>query len=298
VAVYIGTGHALYAGADVHGPYRQLPFPSREVHSIAVDPGDPATVWASSIDGFYLSHDGGQHWGLEDGGLSQPSTAWAVTYFGGAAFAADVDAVYRWTGTRWEPSSRQRFVVSFDTTPDGRLLARSMGDGLRAYDEHGWEDVSVGLPRHGHDTGNGTTHVVSVTALPGGMAYAATMLEGVAVSQDAAQSWASTWPGLRANGTIWRVLAVDGYLVAATDKGMLSYQVPVLQSPGVVWWTLLVVCAAFAGVAGLALAATAGAALRVTAKGYGTPTPLPSGLRRNPPPYSVRGQRARRAHGG
>src|SRR5712692_4994689 len=48
IATYVGTSDGIYASDQVGGPYRPLPFPSVEIHGIAVDARDPRVIWASS----------------------------------------------------------------------------------------------------------------------------------------------------------------------------------------------------------------------------------------------------------
>src|SRR6267143_560113 len=43
--VYVGTQAGMYAARRVEGPYEKLPFPGREVHGIALEPGLPGRIW-------------------------------------------------------------------------------------------------------------------------------------------------------------------------------------------------------------------------------------------------------------
>jgi hypothetical protein len=254
VAVYVGTGTGLYASATVDGPYRRLPFPSREVHAIAVDPLDSNVVWASSRQGFWRSTDAGVHWTNESSGIEAPPTAWAISYFDGTVFASDVNEVYRWTGSSWEQISRQRAVVSLDPTSDGRLFASSMGQGVKVFSNGRWQSSDSGLAaNHG---GVRVIHVDSITAVPSGRAYASMMLDGTATSIDAGQSWTRMRAGLPL-GAVWRIVPVDSGLVAATDQGVYAYRLPVVESPGIVWWLALIATAVLVGAAAVGLAALA-----------------------------------------
>ena len=252
VAVYVGTGTGLYASAAVDGPYQRLPFPAREVHGIAVDPKNPSTIWASSRQGFWRSVDAGGHWTNASSGIQHPPTAWAIAYFDGTLFASDVDAVYRWTGSSWEQSSAQRAVVSLDPTSDGRLFASSMGQGVEVFTNGAWHRSDSGLAaNHG---GVRVVHVDSITSVRGGRAYAAMMLDGTSTSIDAGQSWTPVKAGLP-RGAVWRILPVDPDLVAATDHGIYSYRLPVLERLGLVWWLALIATALLFGAAAVGLAA-------------------------------------------
>jgi len=250
VPVYVGTGTGLYAGPAVDGPYRRLPFPAPEVHGIAIDPSNPRTIWASSRRGFWRSVDGGEHWASASTGIREPPTAWAIAYFDGTLFATDVDSVYRWTGSSWEQSSSQRAVVSLDPVGDGRLFASSMGQGVEVFTNGAWHRSDSGVvANHG---GARVLHVDSITASPGGPAYAALMLDGTATSLDRGRWWTKLNAGL-ARGAVWRILPVGSGLVAATDHGIYTYPLPVLERPGPVWWLALIAAAGLFGAAAIGL---------------------------------------------
>ena len=252
VAAYVGTADGLYAAPIAAGPYRLLPLRAREVHGIAVDPRNVNVVWAGSRQGFWRSTDGGLQWTNESAGIEAPPTAWAVTYFEGTPFASDVNGIYRWTGSSWTPSSGQRAVVSLDPTSDGRLFASSMGRGVKVFTNGGWQPSDFGLAtNHG---GVRVIHVDSITTMPGGRIYAAMMLDGTASSIDAGRSWTRITAGLPP-GAVWRILSVDVALVAATDHGIYTYNLPVLEIPGGPWWLALIATAIVFGAAGVALGA-------------------------------------------
>lgn len=253
-AAYVGTGSGLYASPRISGPYARLPFPSREVHGIAVDPRNPAVVWAASRGGIWKSSDGGDRWINVSGGLTNPSTAWAIGYFDGSVFASDAFAVYRWDGSRWGDTSRQRLVVSLDRSTDGRrLFASSMGQGVWSFDSHGWVQSDDGLvASHG---GVRAIHVTSVT-VGGRRSFAATMLDGTATSTDGGQSWTALGGGLP-TGSVWRVLEIDGRLIAAADHGLYVYPLPQAPDAGVGWLLLVIGPAFMVGLGGVALGAVA-----------------------------------------
>jgi hypothetical protein len=236
IAAYVGTTDGIYASERVGGPYRPLPFPSFEVHGIAVDSRDPRVIWASSRGGFWLSDDGGRDWIPESTGIQNPAGAWALAFFKGSLFASDSEAVYRWDGARWLPSSDQRFVVSLDPSADRRLLfASSMGQGVRSFDGHTWTESDAGLAGHG----GGAIHVVAITDTAGSRAYAATMLDGVAVSTDRGRNWSPLRAGLPP-GSVWRVLEVGHGLLAATDNGIFAYPLDLSPRPDPAWWLVIV----------------------------------------------------------
>lgn len=229
---YVGTEAGLYAARRVGGPYQKLPLPGREVHGIAVEPGQPSTIWASSRQGIWRSDDSGAHWVNASQGLRAPEASWALSYFQRGLYGSDALGVYRWTGAKWESGSQQKWVVSLDPSADGRrLFASSMGDGIQVFDGKRWHPADDGLASHG----GGAIHVVSVTA-GNERAIAATMLDGVAIRTDA-QFWSGLGSGL-SRGAVWRVLDDHGMLLAATDDGLFSYTLTG-RSPAGTWWVLL-----------------------------------------------------------
>jgi hypothetical protein len=237
IAAYVGTTDGIYGSEQVGGPYRRLPLPSFEVHGIAVDSQDPRVVWASSRGGFWLSADGGRDWIPESAGIQNPTGAWALAFFQGSLFASDSGAVYRWDGARWLLSSDQRSVVSLDPSADRRrLFASSMGQGVRSFDGRTWTESDAGLAGHG---GGGAIHVVAITDTRGSRTYAATMLDGVAVSTDRGRNWSPLRAGL-SPGAVWRVLEVDHRLVAATDNGIFAYSLDPSPPPDPAWWLVIV----------------------------------------------------------
>jgi hypothetical protein len=248
--VYVGTTYGLHASPMANGPYHRLPFPAREVHGIAVDPANTQVIWASSRSGFWRSTDGGQHWAIESTGIRSPENAWAIVYFRGSLYASDAVGVYRWDGSRWQTSSDQGLVASLDPSADGRyLFASSMGRGVNLFDGHVWVRVSDGLSTH--FGGGGAIHVDSVTAAQQGPALAATMRNGVAISQDAGHDWSELRAGLPM-GAVWRVIRVDQRLIAATDHGIYEYRLPPVIPAGVTWWVAVLAAALGTGVLAVA----------------------------------------------
>lgn len=243
--VYVGTTKGLYSSSSADGPYHRLAFPAREVHGIAIDPTNPQVIWASSRAGFWKSTDGGQHWTGESAGISSPEGAWAIAYFHGGLYASDAVNVYQWDGSTWQRSSDQGLVVSLDSAADARqLFASSMGQGVRALDGHSWVRATDGLSTH---PGRGAAiHVDSVTAR-GTTALAATMLNGVAISQDGGRDWSELRAGLP-RGAVWRVIQVDDRLIAASDHGIYEYHLPSVVPAGITWWVIVIVAAVGTGI--------------------------------------------------
>jgi len=249
-AVYVGTARGLYASSDPSGPYHSIPFPSIEIHGVAVDPADPSVIWASSRGGFWRSNDGGEHWESASQGIANRKSAWAITYFHDALYASDAEAVYRWTGSEWRPVLHQKNVYGFDAGLDGtRLFSSSMGGGIRVFDGQRWSESDSGFRSH-----NGGVHVVAINEISPQRAYAATM-DGVGVSIDGGRSWLPLAAGIGPGG-VWRVIA-DGpdRLLAATDHGLYRYALIPDAQPGGAWWVSLLLVAAAAGLLSVAVVA-------------------------------------------
>jgi hypothetical protein len=233
--VYVGTSVGLYRAPDLDGPYTRMPLPTGGVHGIVVL---GSVIWASSYDGFYRSADGGRHWQLENAGLAYPDRAWALVDYRGTLYGTDVAGVYRWEDDRWEQVSHQVNVVTFTLTPGGRLIAGSMGGGIRVLAPSGrWEESDTGLISHNQGAIQGI-HEISATVGPSGRAYGGSMLEGGDVSLDGGSTWSQQWPDLSRDGDVWRILPDGRDLVAATDSGLFLYRLPQTAPAGPGWWAL------------------------------------------------------------
>jgi len=111
-----------------------------------------------------------------------------------------------------------------------------MGQGVRSFDGHTWTVSDAGLAGH---RGGGAIHVVAITDTTGPRAYAATMLDGVAVSTDGGRNWSPLRAGLPP-GSVWRVVEVGRTLVAATDNGIFVYPLDLSPPPNPAWWLVVV----------------------------------------------------------
>src|SRR5260370_2331894 len=127
-----------------------------------------------------------------------------------------------------------------------------MGQGVEVLTKGGWQRSYSGLvANHG---GVRVVHVDSITAVPGGQSYAARMLTGTATSIDGGQSWTRITAGL-APEAVWRIVPVGSGLVAATDRGIYTYSLPVVEKAGVIWWLVLIAAGGLFGAAAVALGA-------------------------------------------
>jgi hypothetical protein len=196
--------------------------------------------------------------------MRSPETSWALTFLGGphgappVLLASDGYAVYRWDGSRWLVQTPQYSVVSLDPVGDGTVFSSSMGDGIDVGSLAGaggtlrWRPADGGLEDRRTGGARGI-HVVSVTDDGGPTEYAGTMLDGVFVSLDGGKSWSGVWTGLASHGVVSRVVSVDGMLVAATDGGILAYEMPPVQPASPSWWALVILVGLISGAAGAAV---------------------------------------------
>jgi hypothetical protein len=261
--IFVGTLSGAYEASNPFGPYRRLLVRAGGVHAFAVDPRRPDVVWATSYAGPERSTDGGAHFTVEAAGMRVPGTSWAISYVGSPGhldpvlICSDQDAVYAWHGSHWVEVLPMRSVVSLDSEGPN-IWSSSMGEGVEAGSiaagaEGGltWRAADAGLD----DRTSGPilgTHVVSVTGLPGtDVMYAATMLDGVAVSLDNGSTWSGVWEGLRGTGVVSRVLPVGGLLVAATDRGVYGYRLPPAPDASPSWWVLAIALGLVASLLGL-----------------------------------------------
>jgi len=251
-AIYVGTLSGLLVSAQAEGPYEPLPFPSREVHGIAVDRSG-RVIWGSSRAGVLRSIDGGATWSAEVAGMHSPQTSWAIAYFDGTVYSSDAGGVYRWDGGTWRPTSNQAAVVSLDAdTAKASLFASSMGEGVRALDGGGtWRRADSGLAAHA--TGR-AIHVTSVTPVQENRAYASMMRGGIATSLDRGQSWGAI-PETVPRGGSWRAIQLGSQLYLATGTGVLRYDLPTTATAGLGWWIVMIVLVTSASGVGLWIAA-------------------------------------------
>jgi hypothetical protein len=253
--VLVGAADGLWGAARLGGPYQRLPLPVTDVHAATVAPALPDTIWASSDEGMWRSTDGGRRWEPQSAGLADPASAWSLGWSGPRLFGSDGRAVYMWSGASWVRSSAQWGVVMLDAVSGRRLVASSMGDGMRSYDGRSWRPTQAGLTVHAHGSGAVGVHVVSVSFGSGEHAYAGTMEDGVEVSLDGGRTWSQAWPQLARDGVAWRVLPMGSQLVAATDRGMLAYHLPAARPAG--WWWWLAVAGGGLVIGGLAVVLSA-----------------------------------------
>lgn len=243
--VAIGASDGVWVASTPTGRLTHLALPVHEVHALVATAG---SLWVSSAEGIWRSADQGTSWTSVSEGLTDPTTAWSLASHAGSTWASDAFGVYRWGGQRWIKTSSQQSVVSLDSMVGGPLFSASMGQGLQTAGGASWAASQAGIPNHDHGGVSGT-HVVSVTVGPGPIRYAGTMLDGAAVSRDAGRSWTLPWPSLVGKGAVWRVLPVGRSLVAATDAGLLSYQLPSTRTASPLWWAGILVASIIAGLA-------------------------------------------------
>jgi photosystem II stability/assembly factor-like uncharacterized protein len=127
-----GGGHWIFSGIGLP----QLFFgtePQPSIASLTVDPHDPATVYAGTIDGVYKSIDGGAHWKFSGTGTffphngyvsavvvdpQVPGTLYAAT-FGGGMYRS-TDGAQTWTP--FNTGLFDTFLTGLAVSPSGACL--------------------------------------------------------------------------------------------------------------------------------------------------------------------------------
>lgn len=210
----ISVGILLCTGESTTGPSpRWQPVESglprhATITSIAIDPGDPQTIWAATDyrDTLYRSTDSGQTWAIAAANLrgipvfrlafghSLPLEA--TDRRGGSLnptlYAATAAGIYRWTGADWQPvglpgeivysllilPQTQGKAMEIFAGPDTGGLYRS-ADGGRHWDALGLTGITVLSLAYGYPKGDGE-HLYL---------YAGTAGHGLYRSQDGGQTW-------------------------------------------------------------------------------------------------------------
>ncbi len=210
-ATMYGGGYSfLWKSVDAGATWTKLPAAGRSFATVAVDPGNPSTVFAfDNLDGVLLrSTDGGATWEEKDTGVSFASFSYVdpplqlafdlstVPETSYLAFRNDRGDGVTWrstdAGDSWQPAG-----------PGGYPLA--VGEGV-VY-AGATKSVDGGVTWSAAATAPGTP--VALAAAPGSPAtvYAATSDRGIWKSADAGASWQPASSGLGATRTL--ALAID-----------------------------------------------------------------------------------------
>lgn len=232
--VFAGTGgHGLFRSVNGGGSWRPMSrgLESAYVRGLAVDPGDPARIYAAAEPvAWYTSTDGGETWSsTADGGAFAGAVtieAMAVTIHPAPVFlVATPGGLWRSTdaGQTWQPTAVlarvQQLAVS--DTPAGLLAATDEGL-YRSVDAGSTWSCCLQGP------------VTAVTAGRNGawLAAAQTLSDAGAAlvfSYDAGVTWSPLTP---APGPVARLAAGDSFILTIDRAGGLWYTGWAVDLPG------------------------------------------------------------------
>jgi photosystem II stability/assembly factor-like uncharacterized protein len=205
-----------------------------QTHALAIDPGNPSTLYAGTDLGVFQSTNSGNSWSAVDTGLSD--TALSVTALvidpaaPGTLYAGTDGGVFRstnsggsWSAVNTGLSSTAPSVtaLAIDPTTLGTLYAGTHGGVFQSINSGGsWSAVNTGL--------SGTALSVAALAIdptPPGTLYAGTA-GGVFQSTDSGGSWTAVNTGLSGTALSVTALAIDptmpGTLYAGTHGGVFE----------------------------------------------------------------------------
>jgi photosystem II stability/assembly factor-like uncharacterized protein len=198
--LYLGTaGGGIYKSTSTGGQWSSTGggLGSPYVFSVAVDPGNPDTVYAGTSAGVYKSTDGGDSWQPAMSGLPTGTVTSIVIDIrtGSSVFASIQDnGVYRTTdgGTNWSPAYNGlpmagAVPIALDVTDSTRLYAGSSnGTGMYLSTNSGqqWNSQSTGMTIFVR--GLGISEAAPATV------FAATLLGGVFKSTDGGTTWGNS----------------------------------------------------------------------------------------------------------
>jgi hypothetical protein len=252
--VFVGTPQGLFVSGFA-GPMQQVAFPAGGVRGLALDPADPAVLWATSVSGPLASSDGGRSWSRQAAGLVRPADVSAIATLGQDLFVSDGTGVFRWQpGPRsWVRTSSMPSVALLSAVPaTGRLYASSESTDLQVLAGGRWTDLGLPAPihvHHGHLHGQPAT----VTAIDGRL-YAAGTPDGVSASDDGGWTWTQLGGGLGGT-TPNQVIGRQGSLWAATADGLYQFPLAVSGAATPGWWIMVLALAIGLGLVALGVGA-------------------------------------------
>ena len=227
------------------------------MRSLAIDPSNPAALWAASASGPMFSPDAGRTWTRLANGLVHPTEVAAIAYAGERIFASDRTGVFEWAAPShaWQRRTPQLQVVAFAVAEDGvQLYAFSPVDGIELLQRDRWTRLSNPGQPHLHVAGNGGhIHVdLGGLAMAGDRIYAAGTQEGITASPDGGQTWTQVAGGLAGAGPM-QLAIFQGHLWAATSRGL--YRLPLGHDPAPTppWWAAVIATALGLGLGSVAL---------------------------------------------
>lgn len=254
-AIFMGSSQGMFVSSFA-GPMQQVAFPGGGVRGVAMEPSDPAVLWATSAAGPMVSTDAGQSWSRQVAGLARPAGASAIAYLDRNVLVSDGTGVFCWQAVSrsWVRTSSATGVELLSPDPaTGALYASSPSTDLQVFADGRWTDLGLPAPvhvHHGHV--HGQPEAVSPVA---GRLYAAGTADGVSASDDGGWTWTQLAGGLGGT-TPNQVIGYQGSLWAATSDGLYRFPLAVRGGATPGWWVMLLALAV-----GLALAAVGVGAL-------------------------------------
>jgi photosystem II stability/assembly factor-like uncharacterized protein len=237
--VFAGSGQGLFA-TTFDGQIRQLAFPGGGVRDLALNPAVPATLWATSASGPFVSTDGGESWVRQVAGLSRPARVSAVAFLGRDLYMSDGTGVFRWepNAARWARTSSEANVVVLSPSPaTGALYASSEGTDIEVLSDGRWTDLDLPAPLHLH---HGVLHGQPATVRSvDGRLYAAGTPDGVSASADGGWTWTQLGGGLSAT-TPNQLVSHQGSLLVAASDGLFRFPLAVRSGAAPAWWAMVV----------------------------------------------------------
>jgi hypothetical protein len=252
--VFAGSSQGLFA-TTFDGQIRQVAFPGGGVRGVALDPSDPATLWATSAAGPFVSTDGGRTWSRQADGLARPADVLAVAFLGRDAYVSDGTGVFLWApgSSAWTRTSSTPSVALLTASPDvDALYASTESTDLQVLADGRWTDLGLPAPLHLH---HGVLHgqPAAVGSVDGRL-YAAGTPDRVSASADGGWTWTQLGGGL---GTVSpnQLIGARGSLWVATSNGLFRFPLAVQRGATPAWWAMVLSFAVGLGVIAVGVAA-------------------------------------------
>jgi photosystem II stability/assembly factor-like uncharacterized protein len=182
-------GDMLGVGLSTDGGESWQPtfgFRSYEIADVTWHPTDPQTVWAGTMSGPYVSHDGGRTWQERRAGMPEPS---------GSQYSAPVEKVlidpqqperllaFGGSSRRWQSPGKPAWGVVWESRDDGRSWSR-----LTTITPQGSSDVA--------DAAGDNIVIAAWATLRPGTIYAGATRAGFLISTDDGRTWTRHNKGL------------------------------------------------------------------------------------------------------
>ena len=202
--------------------------PGSSVSAIAVDPGHPSTVYASSDQGFWKSTDGAATWSLMAPGASFANSIAVDPENTSRVFTSDYSSGLRRSldgGQTWQAVNNGRPFASIhclgaDPSDDRTVFAGTDSNGIFRSTDGGasWSALPGELPFD-------SVTSVSVDPFDRSRIFATLQSHGVYLSTDAGASWRIVYPqttGSPYADSVTAASGVQGLVYATTRDGLLA----------------------------------------------------------------------------